>query len=76
MRITTVKSSLKLTPDMKRIIVTGNSLIDFPKNRESACIIVTFPNPGSIDDQPKLGFYWGLKNGCALTHKGILTNTH
>jgi NADPH-dependent ferric siderophore reductase len=61
MRMTQVSSVEQLSPHMTRIIVTGESLSDFPVNKESAHIKAIFPNPESNQPQPKLGIYLGFK---------------
>ena len=61
MRMTTVSSAIELSPHMKRIILTGEDLIDFPEDKESAHVKAIFPNPKSENKLPKLGLYFGFK---------------
>ena len=67
MRMTQVLSVSDLSPHMRRITLTGDSLIDFPEGKESAHVKAIFPNPDSdnnagIDNKkPKLGLYFGFK---------------
>jgi NADPH-dependent ferric siderophore reductase len=48
-----------LGPHMRRIILIGDDLQDFPSNKESAHIKVVFPQPGQ--EKPRLGIYFGFK---------------
>ncbi|WP_159820378.1 siderophore-interacting protein [Colwellia sp. 20A7] len=61
MRMTQVLSVNDLSPHMKRIILTGESLSDFPDDKESAHVKAIFPNPNLSDKKPKLGLYFGFK---------------
>ncbi|GHB77410.1 siderophore-interacting protein [Psychrosphaera saromensis] len=61
MRMTQVISIEDLSPHMRRITVTGESLTDFPQDRESAHVKVIFPKPDAIDNKPMLGIYFGFK---------------
>ncbi|WP_339723069.1 siderophore-interacting protein [uncultured Paraglaciecola sp.] len=61
MRLTEVLSVSDISPHMRRIILTGDSLSDFPENKESAHVKVIFPNPNSDNKEPKLGMYLGFK---------------
>lgn len=61
MRMTTVSSVQDLSPHMKRIVLTGESLADFPDNKQSAHVKAIFPNPDAPDNKPKLGMYLGFK---------------
>ena len=61
MRMTQVLTVTDLSPHMRRITLTGESLADFPENKESAHVKVIFPNPESTSKKPKLGIYWGFK---------------
>ncbi|MGL6258617.1 siderophore-interacting protein [Vibrio sp. WXL210] len=61
MRMTQVVSVEELSPHMKRIVLGGESLADFPIDKESAHVKAIFPNPASIDKMPRLGMYFGFK---------------
>ncbi|MGJ8694073.1 MAG: siderophore-interacting protein [Thalassotalea sp.] len=61
MRMTQVLSVSDLSPHMRRIVLTGDSLADFPEHRESAHVKAIFPNPNSANKKPKLGIYLGFK---------------
>ncbi|WP_166738776.1 siderophore-interacting protein [Psychromonas algarum] len=61
MRMTQVLSIEDLSPHMRRIFLTGESLSDFPENKESAHVKAIFPDPNSDDNKPKLGIYTGFK---------------
>lgn len=61
MRMTQVKSIQDISPHMRRIVVTGKSLDDFPSDRKSAHVKVIFPNPSKESGKPKLGLYPGFK---------------
>ncbi|WP_198673736.1 siderophore-interacting protein [Algibacillus agarilyticus] len=52
MRMTQVLSIENLSPHMRRITVTGESLAEFPTGRESAHVKVVLPNPMSADNRP------------------------
>ncbi|WP_445946662.1 siderophore-interacting protein [Shewanella sp.] len=59
MRMTQVHSIHDLSPHMRRIVLCGPELEDFPALCQSAHVKVIVPQPGST--QPKLGFYFGAK---------------
>lgn len=59
MHMTQVTSITDISPHMRRIIVTGEGLINFPLNHESAHVKVIIPRPGQ--DKPRLGMYLGAK---------------
>lgn len=61
MRMTQVLSVNDISPHMRRIVLTGDSLADFPENKESAHVKAIFPNPNSDNKKPKLGMYFGFK---------------
>ncbi|WP_076417587.1 siderophore-interacting protein [Colwellia sp. UCD-KL20] len=61
MRMTQVLSVCDLTPHMKRIVVTGDDLSDFPENKEGGYVKAIFPNPEVNDKKPKLGMYLGFR---------------
>jgi NADPH-dependent ferric siderophore reductase len=61
MRMTQVVCVTDLSPHMRRIVLTGNALSDFPENKESAHVKAIFPNPDSSTKKPKLGMYLGFK---------------
>lgn len=61
MRMTQVSSIETLSPHMKRVVLTGESLTDFPEGKESAHVKVVFPNPDSAEKHPRLGIYLGFK---------------
>ncbi|MBU2872178.1 siderophore-interacting protein [Colwellia sp. E2M01] len=61
MRMTTVTSVTELSPHMKRIIVSGDDLKDFPEDKKSAHVKAIFPDPNSAHKTPKLGLYFGFK---------------
>lgn len=61
MRMTKVKEIHDISPHMRRIVLTGESLIDFPVDKKSAHVKVIFPNPDKENKQPKLGLYLGFK---------------
>jgi NADPH-dependent ferric siderophore reductase len=61
MRMTQVLSVDDLSLHMRRIVLTGDSLSDFPENKESAHVKVIFPDVNSADKKPKLGLYLGFK---------------
>ncbi|WP_341205819.1 siderophore-interacting protein [uncultured Psychrosphaera sp.] len=61
MRMTEVLSVIDLSPHMRRIILTGDALADFPEGKESAHVKAIFPNPNSDNKKPKLGLYLGFK---------------
>lgn len=59
MRMTQVARIKDISPHMRRIVLTGEDLNDFPSNQESAHFKAIFPKPGQI--KPKLGLYPGFK---------------
>ncbi|MDO6692806.1 siderophore-interacting protein [Aliiglaciecola sp. 3_MG-2023] len=61
MRMTTVESVIDLSPHMRRIILQGDELEDFPDDKKSAHVKAIFPNPNSTEKMPKLGMYIGFK---------------
>ncbi|GAA6183466.1 MULTISPECIES: siderophore-interacting protein [Aliiglaciecola] len=61
MRMTTVKSVIDLSPHMRRIVLAGDELVDFPNDKKSAHVKAIFPNPNSPQKMPKLGMYIGFK---------------
>ncbi|XPF93229.1 siderophore-interacting protein [Colwellia sp. RE-S-Sl-9] len=61
MRMTQVLSVCDLSPHMKRIVLTGDDLSDFPEKKEGGHVKAIFPNPASSDQKPKLGMYFGFK---------------
>ncbi|GHE94854.1 siderophore-interacting protein [Thalassotalea profundi] len=61
MRMTQVLEVNDLSPHMRRIVLTGSSLSDFPENKESAHVKLIFPNPNINDKKPRLGMYFGFK---------------
>ncbi|MEP4888552.1 MAG: siderophore-interacting protein [Aliiglaciecola sp.] len=61
MRMTTVHSVIDLSPHMRRIILSGEELKDFPDDKKSAHVKAIFPNPNSTEKLPKLGMYIGFK---------------
>jgi NADPH-dependent ferric siderophore reductase len=61
MRMTHVASVQELSPHMKRIILTGDALADFPDDKKGAHVKAIFPNPQSSNNTPKLGMYIGFK---------------
>jgi len=61
MRMTIVTSIIDLSPHMKRIILTGEELSDFPEDKKGAYVKAIFPDPKSNDLQPKLGMYPGFR---------------
>lgn len=61
MRMTQVLSIEDLSPHMRRIVLTGDSLEDFPVDKESAHVKVIFPKPDTPNKPPKLGMYLGFK---------------
>ncbi len=61
MRMTQVLSVHDLSPHMRRIVLTGESLADFPQNKESAHVKAIFPDVNSEHKKPKLGLYLGFK---------------
>ncbi len=48
-----------LTPHMRRIVLTGDDLRDFPQGKESAHVKVIVPKPG--EDKPRLTFSPDMK---------------
>ena len=61
MRMTQVKEIIDISPHMRRVIVTGEALGDFPVDRKSAHVKAIFPVPGAENKLPKLGAYDGFK---------------
>jgi NADPH-dependent ferric siderophore reductase len=61
MRITEVSSVIDLSPHMKRIILTGDELVDFPQDKKGSYVKAIFPNPKSNNHVPKLGMYPGFR---------------
>ncbi|MBU2880423.1 siderophore-interacting protein [Psychrosphaera sp. B3R10] len=61
MRMTEVLSVSQLSPHMKRIVLTGDALADFPEGKESAHVKAIFPDPNSGTNKPRLGMYIGFK---------------
>ena len=59
MRMTQVARVEDLSPHMKRIILSGDDLNDFPVNQESAHVKIILPQENS--ELPKLGMYLGFK---------------
>lgn len=59
MRMTYVARTETLGPHMRRIVLAGDDLQDFPVGKESAHIKVIFPQPGN--EKPRLGIYFGFK---------------
>lgn len=59
MRMTQVAYIKDMGPHMRRIILRGEDLNDFPLNQESAHFKAIFPRPG--ESKPKLGTYTGFK---------------
>ncbi|WP_049721509.1 siderophore-interacting protein [Gilvimarinus polysaccharolyticus] len=59
MRMTQVARAEDLTPHMRRIVLTGDDLKDFPADKEGAHFKAIFPQTGQT--QPKLGLYLGFK---------------
>ncbi|MDN3682462.1 siderophore-interacting protein [Vibrio tapetis subsp. quintayensis] len=59
MRMTQVHNIIDLSPHMRRIILSGSDLNDFPVGQESAHVKIVLPSPGQI--KPKLGFSFGMK---------------
>ena len=60
MRMTQVARIEDITPHMRRIVLAGDDLNDFPANQEGAHFKAIFPQPGQT--KPKLGNYQGFKN--------------
>ncbi|MFT2089926.1 siderophore-interacting protein [Paraglaciecola sp. 2405UD69-4] len=61
MRMAQVSSIEDLSPHMRRITLSGDSLLDFPSDKKSAHVKVIFPNPETPNTPPKLGIYLGFK---------------
>lgn len=61
MRMTMVDSIIELSPHMRRIILTGSDLSDFPEGKKSAHVKAIFPDPKAINKKPRLGLYFGFK---------------
>ena len=59
MRMTQVAHIEGMGPHMRRIVLRGDDLNDFPLNQESAHFKAIFPHPG--ESLPKLGTYTGFK---------------
>ena len=59
MRMTQVLQTQDISPHMRRIILTGEQLQDFPVQHESAHVKVIIPRPGQL--KPRLGMYFGAK---------------
>ncbi len=59
MRMTQVIRTESLGPHMRRIVLHGDELSDFPTNYESAHFKAIFPKPG--EHKPQLGLYPGFK---------------
>ncbi|WP_370980269.1 siderophore-interacting protein [Agaribacterium sp. ZY112] len=59
MRMTHVVRIEDLSPHMRRIVVGGEALEDFPLGQEGAHVKAVFPKPG--EKEPKLGLMLGAK---------------
>lgn len=59
MRMTQVAQIEDISPHMRRIVLQGDDLNDFPTDKEGAHFKAIFPQPGKI--RPKLGVYLGFK---------------
>lgn len=59
MRMAQVARIEDISPHVRRIILSGENLSDFPTGQESAHFKAIFPQPGQT--KPKLGIYWGFK---------------
>ena len=59
MRLTQVVRVEDLSPHMRRIILKGEDLKDFPEGQESAHVKAIFPQPGEL--KPKAGLLAGSK---------------
>ena len=59
MRMTQVSAIEDISPHMRRIMLKGADLHDFPAEQESAHVKTIFPQPGQT--QPRLGLYLGAK---------------
>lgn len=59
MRMTQVARTEALGTHMRRIVLQGSALDDFPEDQESAHFKAIFPQPGQV--KPKLGIYFGFK---------------
>lgn len=59
MRMAQVANIEDMGPHMRRIVLRGDDLTDFPINMESAHFKAIFPQPGQ--NKPKLGMYLGFK---------------
>ena len=59
MRMAQVARTEELGPHLRRIVLQGNELNDFPNNHEGAHFKAVFPQPGQ--SKPKLGIYPGFK---------------
>lgn len=60
MRMTQIADIKDLGPHMRRIVLQGDDLNDFPVEQEGAHFKAIFPRPGKI--KPKLGMDIGFKN--------------
>lgn len=61
MRMTTVASVIDLSPHMRRIIVTGDELADFPDDKKGAHIKALFPRPNAETKMPNLDLTSGFR---------------
>jgi NADPH-dependent ferric siderophore reductase len=61
MRMTKVLAVSDLSPHMRRIILTGDALNDFPEGKQSAHVKAIFPELDDATKMPKLGMYFGFK---------------
>ena len=59
MRMTQVSSIDDISPHMRRIVLQGEDLSDFPLGKEGAHFKAIFPQPGQV--KPKLGFHLSFK---------------
>lgn len=59
MRMSRVTRIEDLGPHLRRFVLQGDDLNDFPLNHEGAHFKAIFPRPGQ--NKPKLGFYPGFK---------------
>ncbi|QPG04836.1 siderophore-interacting protein [Salinimonas marina] len=60
-RMTQVKAIHDISPHMRRVVLTGEALSDFPVDRKSAHVKAIFPDPGAANKLPRLGAYAGFK---------------
>lgn len=58
-RLAHVHEIIDLGPHLRRIVLSGDDLIDFPLHQESAHVKVIFPT--SSEEKPNLGFSFGMK---------------